>query len=395
MYKYATIGDDPSVDELKAEIIRLKDLSTSHRNDDQASKVLLNSVYGVLGSPVFIGYHRDVAESVTKQSQHIIQYMEKCFNKYFNDYWHKDTELHQILGVGPQTQYTAPVVNYLDTDSVFVVLEPIYQQSKYPGSFTDFALALQKHRLKDFIDKCLLAYTKNHNSFDTRRDGSPSFVLVMEQICESILWTGKKKYAKNTIWKKGAAFESLSKIEIKGLEANQSSTPKYVRNKLKELIKFIFESKGKIKQDVLISKLMAIRKEMEVIGIDEVCKTERISNYQDYIINDTTAIEIGKNCKPHTKGAAHYNYLLYNNEKLKNKYQFIQTGEKVRYMHIMNQTGIDIFAFPPGAYPYEMQIKPDYDAQFEKLVLGPLNNILVALKFKSLDKELMIFPSLF
>lgn len=397
--KYTECNENSSIEALKIEIERLKDLSTGYRNEDQATKILLNSCYGVIGSPVFIGYNREVAQSVTLQSQHIIQYMERMFNKYFNDLWHKDSELHGILGITTPPKHEGLVVNYLDTDSVFVVMDEVFQQSVkhgYVGDFVDFSQVIQKHRLKMYVEGCLRAYTNKFNSYDKRHDNTDSFSLVVEQACGSILWVGKKKYIKNTTWKKGARFDNFSKIEVKGLEANQSSMPKYIRGKLKELTKFLFESNGKPDYTTLVNKLIAIRQDFQVLPIEEICKTERISNYHDFILNDTTNIEIGPNCKPHTKGAALYNYLLYNDEKMKNKYQFIQTGERVKYMHIKDSSfNTEVFSFTPGSFPYEFRIIPDYDTQFEKLILGPLNNITKALNIEPLDRNLVLFPVCF
>jgi len=48
------------------------------------AKVMLNSVYGVLGLPVFRFYDLDNAEAVTTTGVNIIQYTEKMGNFYYN-----------------------------------------------------------------------------------------------------------------------------------------------------------------------------------------------------------------------------------------------------------------------------------------------------------------------
>jgi len=49
------------------------------------AKTMLNSVYGVLGLPVFRFYDVDNAESVTKTGVQLIKYAEKMGNYYYNN----------------------------------------------------------------------------------------------------------------------------------------------------------------------------------------------------------------------------------------------------------------------------------------------------------------------
>jgi hypothetical protein len=278
---------------------------------------------------------------------------------------------------------------------VFVVFDSVYAGIVWEDSintdFVDFIQNMCKHRINGFILDSLSSYVKKFNGFEIKTDGSPAFKLVFEQICESVIWLAKKKYIKDTIWKKGNRFKSLEKIETKGIETSQSSIPKFCRNKLKDMIKFIISNE--FNQNKLLDMLLILRNEFETTDIDNICKTERISNYYDFILNDKTAIEIGKNCKPHTKGSAVYNYLLYNT-KYKNKYQLIQSGDRVKYYYTKNDE-IETFSFLPGTYPIEIAKDIDFDLQFEKLILSPINNILKSMNLMELDRNLILFPSLY
>ena len=79
------------------------------------AKVMLNSVYGVLGLPVFRFYDLDNAEAVTTSGVSLIKFAEKMANYYYND------------RIGGDKDYCI----YIDTDSLFLLAEPIIK-SLYP-----------------------------------------------------------------------------------------------------------------------------------------------------------------------------------------------------------------------------------------------------------------------
>ena len=72
-------------------------------------KVLLNSLYGVLGLPVFRFYDLDNAEATTYTGQSLIKFTKKIGNSYYNKILN-DEENHCI---------------YIDTDSVFYSATPL------------------------------------------------------------------------------------------------------------------------------------------------------------------------------------------------------------------------------------------------------------------------------
>ena len=45
-----------SIEELEAEIQRLKDVKAEHHNLEQSIKLFINSIYGATASPYFVGY---------------------------------------------------------------------------------------------------------------------------------------------------------------------------------------------------------------------------------------------------------------------------------------------------------------------------------------------------
>ncbi len=391
--KIATLPDNPTKEDIQKEIERLGNYKTDAKNEDQAVKVILNSVYGVAGFPSFIGYNRDVAQSITKESEMLIKYTINCFNEFFRLHWHNQAEIHKVLGISDVKEVNYDVVNYADTDSIFLVLDRVYKDSGYTGTFIDFALNIKNNGLDAYIEKKLEDFVIQKHGIPRKPNGDPALVLELEQICDSVLWVAKKKYIKNYIYEGGVTFNPLDKIQVKGLELNQSATPKYVREKLMEFVKFILSSGQRIDIKKLTSMLASVKAEFSTLSIEHICRVERVGDYQKFIINDTTALEIGKDCKPHVRGAAYYNYLC-RKHNLLSKYTLIKSSEKVSTYYTKNDDINDTFAFPVGS-PFDPTLSPkiDKDIQFEKVFLAPINNILKVMNVPVLTSELMIYPS--
>ena len=122
--------NDWSIEQIDTEIERLESLAKDYKNEEQGIKLTLNSIYGALGNQWFALFNPDVAEAVTLQGQDIWKYAERIINKYFQQHWHLDTELHEKMGVKNVKQITKDMVIYGDTDSCFsMAMLDIYTNS--------------------------------------------------------------------------------------------------------------------------------------------------------------------------------------------------------------------------------------------------------------------------
>ena len=52
-------------------------------------KILINSMYGVLGNRFFAFYNIQNAMAITIAGRDVIEYVSDNVNKYFREYWHK------------------------------------------------------------------------------------------------------------------------------------------------------------------------------------------------------------------------------------------------------------------------------------------------------------------
>jgi len=147
-FKYANLIDNPTENDIKAEINRLQHRANDYNNLQMAIKIFLNSMYGATASPYFVGYNQQLSEAITLQGQDIIKFAAKISNTYFKEYWHKDKKLHAQLGITTDVfPVSENVTIYGDTDSCdkdiiintnkgILTIEELYNESKESAGYT-------------------------------------------------------------------------------------------------------------------------------------------------------------------------------------------------------------------------------------------------------------------
>jgi DNA polymerase elongation subunit (family B) len=376
-------------EELQAEIERLKASRDLYMNAEQAIKIFINSVYGACGSPWFTFFNTDVAEAVTLQGQDLIKYSEKVLNRYFLEFWHKDVKLHQKLGLTQVQKIDLPVVIYCDTDSNFVCFKEVTDKCDWKGTPKEFILALYNEFLEKYLTKCYDIYssncgTKNYQSFE------------LEKISDAGIWLAKKKYVYNTIWKDpGIDVVPLTDITAKGVEIVQSSSSKFVRETLKNLLKHIFTKKKEFNVVEFAGILKKYKEEFKLKNIEDISASSAIGDYEKHVLMDKEKVVLEKACPIHVRAAAIYNHKLFKS-KYKKKYQPIRSGEKVKYYHVKGASEDEnVFAYIAGAYPVEFAPPMDYDMQFSKNIIQPINRFVEAMGYPPVSPHLIVPTQLF
>jgi DNA polymerase elongation subunit (family B) len=370
-------------------------MSAKYTAYEQAVKVTLNSIYGAFGNKWFHFFNLDIAESITIQGQGAILYSEKILNKYFQDFWMKDTAVHEYFNIKVVHKLVKPSVVYIDTDSCYVQFEEMYESIEWLGeklTIDKFIMKLYNFRIKEYITKCMAKYAETTNT-----DNFLYFDL--ETIAYSGIWLAKKKYLQNIAWEDKLEEEDrypfLSKIKTIGFDTIQSSTPAVARKHLTEALKLVLSEKPTadlLKK--LVEYLKKCKKEFKLVDVDQIAFNKRTNNIEKYIVDDTIEFQIGSKCPPNVKAAGFYNFLMNTNPKYKNKYKMIGNGEKLKLYHCKHTT-CDMFAYMPGDHPYEIAPEIDYELQFEKSVIDPLNRVLKACNLQTLNRNLIYSTSLF
>jgi DNA polymerase elongation subunit (family B) len=391
--------DQLTKDEAELLIGHYEQLSAKYTAYEQAVKLTLNSIYGAFGNKWFHFFNIDIAESITKQGKNAILYSESILNKYVNDFWHVDKPVHQQFGIKVRGKVEKPAVIYIDTDSCYVQFQDIYESIEWIDEskklkIDEFILALYHFRLKEYIVKAMEKYAEKRNTDNF-------LVFELETVAYNGIWMSKKKYIQNIAWddklETTDRHPPLKKVKTIGYDTIQSSTPKFVREKLVEALKIIFRRGTKPTANELqelVTFMKNSKKEFQMANIDDISFNKRTNNIDKYIVDDQIEFQIGLKCPANVKAAGYYNYLLNNNSKYKTKYKVIANGEKLKIYHCKSPIS-EVYAYMPGDHPYEIAPPVDYDTQFEKSMIDPLNRVLSAIGLQTLDTNLIYASALF
>ena len=270
---------------------------------------------------------------------------------------------------------------YVAFDGPFSIIENLDEFDK-----KELIFQIVDNRLKSFLDNVFEKYAIEHNT-ENYQD------FEMESLSRNAIWIAKKNYVLNLAWEDGVNKDDLTAVVVKGWDTVKSSTPTFCRKHLSELLKGILAGDRNI--DTIAGKVKEVKKQFKLAKIEEISSNIRVNNYQKYIVNDTSGVEYRSGAMSNVKGAALHNYII-NQSKHKNKYNLITSGDKVKIFIIESEIkGCDTFAYLPGFHPYEIAPPINYDAQFQKTFLDPLNRVLAAMNLRELNSNLIFTKSLF
>jgi DNA polymerase elongation subunit (family B) len=253
----------------------------------------------------------------------------------------------------------------------------------------DFIHGADHFRYGQYFKDCLEEYA---NSFGV--ENKEDFEL--ERISESIINIAKKKYICHITYEDGIPFERLSYLYPKGVELVRSSTPAFAREKIVNIVKYLFTNPDTFNIKDLLKLVKQLRKEFELADIDDIAMQSSCSNYDVKVLNDKTLpLQFVSGAHFAVKSAAHYNYLLSKDREMQQKYEFIKSGTKIKYYVCKDKSITDMFAYIRGSFPHEFAPQIDYDTQFEKSILSPINSIIEPLGMPEITKRLSVVMDIF
>jgi len=385
------------VEVLKNEIYKLKKEVDFNDAMQLAYKLVLNGSYGAFATQYFILFNNQVAGTITAEGRQLTKTMSRVNEDYWYNQWHLDTDTHQKLGITElglkveKIPESKSVSVYGDTDSIFVSFKPamdsIENFEKLGLTPLEFIHKCDAVRTADFfkdeLDKHARSYgVENVEDFE------------LEKISESIINIEKKKYIQNIVWEDGINYERLTYLKPTGVELVRSSTPLFAREKIPNVIKYIFSSPDTFNIKELLKIIKDIRKEFELADIDSISMQSSCNKYNEKVINDVERLEFVSGAHFAVKAAAHHNFLLHKNKEIQNKYELIKSGDKIKYYYCTDMEK-PVFGFKRGEFPIEFAPEVDYDTQFEKAILSPINSIIKPLDMPIISKRLSVVMDIF
>jgi len=316
-------------------------------NKQLAIKILLNSLYGALGNKHFHYFDIRLAEGVTLSGQLAIQWAEKAMNAAMNKLL--NTEKDYVVAI--------------DTDSLYVNFGPLVKELS-PSNPVSFLDKICNEHFEPVLQKAYEKLFRNMNAHKNR------MVMAREGISDSGIWTAKKRYILNVHNNEGIQYKE-PKLKIMGIEAIKSSTPEVVRDKFKKAFNLIISGNEAETQRFI----QDFRNEFKTLSPEQVAFPRRVSNITDWYDHKTI---YKKSCPIHVRGSLLFNKYLKSN-KLQNKYELITNGNRIKfcYLKLPNSIKENVIAFQ-DALPKELKLHNyvDYDLQFNKTFIEPLNLIL-------------------
>ena len=253
----------------------------------------------------------------------------------------------------------------------------------------DYIHGMDHFRYGGYFKQCLEDYAAGFG-VENKED------FELERISESIISLAKKKYIQHVSFEDGIPYERLTYLFPKGVELVRSSTPLFAREKIINIVKYLFEHSNTFNIKDLLKLIKGLRKEFELADIDDIAMQSSCSNYQTKIIDDKNLpLQFVNGAHFAVKASAYHNYMLHQNKALQNKYEFIKSGTKIKYYYCKNTNNGDIFAYIRGSYPIEIAPAIDYDIQFAKCILSPINKIIEPLGMPEITERLSVVMNIF
>ena len=257
------------------------------------------------------------------------------------------------------------------------------------NSEQDFIQGLDHFRYGGYFKKCLEDYAASFG-VENKED------FELERISESMINIAKKKYICHITYEDGIPFERLNYIYPKGVELVRSSTPAFARDKIVHIVKYLFSHPDTFNIKDLLKLVKGLRKEFELADIDDICMQSSVSKYEIKVLDDSKLpLQFVSGSHFAVKSAAHHNYLLLKSKDYQQKYEFIKSGNKIKYYCCKDKSITDMFAYTRGSYPIEFAPEIDYDLQFSKSILSPINSIIEPLGMPEITARLTVIMDIF
>ena len=196
--------------------------------------------------------------------------------------------------------------------------------------------------------------------------------MKRECIANKGIWTAKKRYILNVFNQEGVEY-SEPKLKMSGIEAIKSSTPAVCRNAIKNALKIIMLKEESDLQEYVEK----FRDEFTEFDFEQIAFPRGISDIDKWASKEGFV----SGTPIHVKGSILFNRLLKEHD-IGDKYEQIGSGDKIRYAQLKqpNPYFSNVVACPDNLPPeFEIERYVDYDLQFEKSFIDPLQSILKAI----------------
>ncbi len=375
LYNQQTKGIIPNlIDEIYKERVKakreLQELKISKKKDKNTLaaieylntlqytlKIYLNSIYGTFANKHSSLMDIDNAMSITITGQNVAKAGSDIINKIAKE----------------QFGISQDLTIYQDTDSVYVTIDPILKSLNLQLQDENKQITSKVHTIVNNIDK----YVNEEILKWARKElysTDPRYVFKREVIADVGLFLQKKRYILHVCDEEGI---TVDKFKFVGVELVRSTTPKKVKSLIEQITKTALLSQEVKQTNKVYSESYEKFKELTP---DDVALRSTLNNLDKYS-KGATLYKFQTATPSHVKGAIAYNLLL-NEFKLSDKFETIQTGQKVKKLYCSkNKYGLDAIAYVTKL-PEQFDLQIDWDKMFDKLVTQPIERLYEAIGWR-------------
>ena len=326
-------------------------------------KIMLNSLYGVLGLPSFRFYDVDNAEATTITGQTVIKTTELIANQYYTK------------NIGKEDDYNV----YTDTDSVFYEAAPLVKarnpqidensDEQMIPAILSVAREVEQHINKVYDVMAFKMFNVDSHRFDIKQ----------ETIAKGGFWVSKKRYAQ---WIINDNTVTCDKLDVKGLDVKRSSFPTYFKEVMSTVLMDILKSTDKEEID---QKILDYKDGMTDQPFVDIAKNSAVKDMSKYLFKNQALGEFLKGTPAHVKAAITYNQLL-KKFNAPFKYEPMKDGDKIKWVYLKkNPLGLETTAFTGHSDPPEInafiQQYIDYDLIWERELNNKLDDFYNAMNW--------------
>ena len=301
-----------------------KHATTFWKRRQQVQKILLNSLYGVLGLPIFRFYDLDNAAAVTLTGQEIIKTSARFVNGRFNKHCNTKDKDYVI---------------YIDTDSLYLDINSLAKHDKI-ADVKPYAIQTINDVADNLNEFYKVMMVRMFNSTDNR------IKIAADVVAQSAFWIVKKRYAMLKVYNMELS-KDTNDMEIKGLDVVRSSYPKKFRDFMSSVLEDILRGTEKSQLD---KKILNFKSSMKSFNLEDIAKNTSVrfvSNTDaktDFNPKNRELFHFVDGSTAQCKAALAYNDMLkrYNLSET----EPIMNGGKIKWAYLKsNPFGLDGLAF--------------------------------------------------
>jgi DNA polymerase elongation subunit (family B) len=371
-------------------------------------KILINAVYGYLGTCYSRFYDFDNAAAVTTTGQDIIKTAGAKVSNYFSKW--EETDIGKKLKVSNCDN----IIITSDTDSIYVGIGNIMKNisaidwTKYSNEQIKNFIMLSKFvnnvdiydekekkgkkiyefkeeykplvktakSLQNLINGLLKTAMENltQNTFNCSKN---KIFFKREAITRRAVFLQKKRYA---MWVLNNEGVEVNKIKVVGIEIVRSSTPLIIQDILEDLV-FLMLKTVDYKQ--VSDKIKEFKPVFMKANVDKIAFPKTVHNLVEYTEKWNSGDR--KSTPIHVRAAILYNNILNNDPKLKANYDFIHNDGKLKFVYLKTDSSNteNVMGFA-DVLPKEFNLDKNVDkeVQFQKTFIDPLSKIFDAFNWQ-------------